>query len=303
MSQKSKLHLHSRNKNKLPYDLLSLLKIQPKLKSHVTLNKIGKQSINFSDSRAVKLLNEAILNHYYGIKHWEFPEENLTPPIPGRADYIHHIADVLAKENNNEIPFGDKITCLDIGVGASCIYPIIGVVEYGWNFIGVDVNKQSLESAEGIIAKNPTLKGKIKLRLQSKKQSIFKGIIKSEDQLDITICNPPFHATKEDALKGTRRKVKNLTGKNTKTPVLNFAGAKNELVYKGGELAFIQKMIEESKLYSKHIKWFSTLVSKQLNKRKVVKYLEQIGAKNIIEIPMQTGNKITRIIAWSFISK
>ena len=32
-----------------------------------------------------------------------FPNENLCPPIPGRADYIHHIADLLSINNNKQI--------------------------------------------------------------------------------------------------------------------------------------------------------------------------------------------------------
>jgi 23S rRNA (adenine1618-N6)-methyltransferase len=43
------------------------------------------------------------------------------PSIPGRADYIHYIADLLAESNNGIIPRSwDQ--GLDIGIGANCIY-------------------------------------------------------------------------------------------------------------------------------------------------------------------------------------
>src|SRR5690554_7204778 len=165
-----KSRLHPRNKNKNKYDLKALTKISRDLKSFIQPNKYGMESIDFSDARAVKSLNTAILNHYYGIKFWDFPAQNLTPPIPGRADYIHHIADLLAEGNSATVPTGDQITCLDIGVGASCIYPIIGVIEYGWNFIGADVDPKSIASSENIIKENPSLKGKIECRLQTRSE-------------------------------------------------------------------------------------------------------------------------------------
>lgn len=295
-----KSRLHPRNKNKNKYDLKALTKISRDLKSFIQPNKYGMESIDFSDARAVKSLNTAILNHYYGIKFWNFPAQNLTPPIPGRADYIHHIADLLAEGNSGTTPQGDQITCLDIGVGASCIYPIIGVIEYGWNFIGADVDPKSIASSENIIKENLSLKGKIECRLQTNPKNIFFGIMEKDEKIDITICNPPFHSSKEEALKGTRRKVKNLTGKNTKSPQLNFAGVSNELIFKGGEYVFIHNMIKESKAFAKNVTWFTTLVSKQSNLKGLHNALIKVGAKEVKEIPMGTGNKITRLLAWRY---
>ena len=295
-----KPQLHPRNKNRDRYDLKALSIAVPELKDLIKPNKFGDDSINFSNPKAVKLLNTAILNHYYGIKHWEFPDGNLTPPIPGRADYIHYIADLLAKNNSGEVPTGDKVTCLDIGTGASCIYPILGVTEYGWNFIGSDVEPKSIKSAESIINNNPTLKGKIECRLQRNREHIFQGIINTDDKIDIAICNPPFHSSHEEAQRGSRRKVKNLSGKNMKTPELNFAGLSNELIYEGGEYGFILNMIKESREFSKNIKWFTSLVSKQEHLKGLLLELEKVGASQIKNIPMGTGNKVTRIIAWTF---
>ena len=301
--QLEKSRLHSRNKNKDRYDLKALIHVIPKLKNYLVTNKFGVESLDFSNPVAVKLLNQALLYHYYGIKHWEFPDENLCPPVPGRADYIHYIADLLSTDNFGAIPKGNQITCLDIGTGASCIYPIIGVVEYGWNFIASDISPKSITSAQNIVNSNSSIKDKIKCKLQKSPKNFFHGIINKEDQIDLTICNPPFHASIEEAQKGTRRKIKNLTGKKTKTPTLNFAGINNELVYEGGEYQFIQHMITESKLFSKNCYWFSTLVSKQSNLKAISRLLKNIGALQVKTIPMGTGNKSSRIVAWTFLSK
>ena len=302
-NQQEKARLHSRNKNRERYDLSTLTISNPELKIYVKPNKFGVDSIDFSNPFAVKLLNKAILNHYYGIESWEFPDENLCPPIPGRADYIHHVADLLGENNFGTIPFGDKIVCLDVGLGASCIYPIIGVTEYDWKFIGSDIDPKSIASAQNIVNSNSLLKDKIECRLQKKPKDVFHGIIGKEDEIDLTICNPPFHSSIEDAQKGTRRKIKNLSGKKVKTPELNFAGISNELICDGGEYQFIQNMIRESKEISKNCYWFSTLVSKQSNLKGIYKLLEKIEADQIKTIPMGTANKSSRIVAWTFLSR
>jgi len=297
-----KVRLHARNRNRERYDLPALLIAKPRLKKYVKPNKVGEDSVDFSDPAAVKFLNKALLDYYYGIKTWEFPDENLCPPIPGRADYIHHIADLLGENNAEEIPTGGKVTCLDVGIGASCIYPIIGVIEYGWKFIGSDIDTKSLAAAQHIIDSNASLKDKIECRLQKNARDIFKGILGEKEQIDVVICNPPFHASLEDAQKGSRRKIKNLSGKKVKTPKLNFAGISHELIYKGGEQKFIKNMIWESRKLAKNCYCYSTLVSKQSSLKGIYSLLQKIEAEHIKTISMGTGNKSTRIVAWTFLT-
>ncbi len=298
-----KTRLHPRNKNKDRYDLPALVVAIPELAAHVKPNKFGEDSVDFSDPIAVKLLNRALLHHYYGIKNWEFPVDNLCPPIPGRADYIHHIADLLGEGNAEAIPKGKKVTCLDIGVGANCIYPIIGTIEYGWQFIGTDIDQRSIKSAKNIVNTNSALRGKVDCRLQTDPKAFFQGIIAGNEKIDLSICNPPFHSSAEDALRGTRRKVKNLSGKNTKSPTLNFAGVSKELIYKGGESVFIQNMIKESESFAKNCLWFSSLVSKESNLQWILEALEKTKATEVKTIPMGTGNKVSRIVVWTFLSQ
>lgn len=302
-SQHIKTSLHPRNRNREPYDLDALVKVNPELAKFIKPNKYGANSVDFADPAAVKMLNKSLLKHYYGINYWEFPDKNLCPPIPGRADYIHHMADLLSESNFGVIPTGQKISCFDVGTGASCIYPIIGVTEYGWNFIGSDIDRESIRSANRIVNSNTSLKNRIECRWQKNLKNIFSGVTGSRDIFDVSVCNPPFHASLEDAQQGTRRKVKNLSGRNTKKPTLNFAGVSNELIYEGGEYKFIDNMVWESKKRAKNCFWFSTLVSKQSNVKGIYKLLEKAKARHIKTIPMGTGNKITRIVAWTFLTK
>ena len=295
--------LHPRNKHRFNYDFAVLTTVFPPLKPFVSLNKYGNESIDFANPQAVKALNKALLNHDYGVENWDIPNAYLCPPIPGRAEYIHHIADILSASNSDKIPIGNQIRILDIGIGANCIYPIIGHREYDWQFVGSDVDTISIQSAEKIIASNVVLKGAIECRLQTSKEHIFKNIIQSDDFFDCTICNPPFHASLAEATKGTKRKLNNLGKAKQGKPILNFGGQNAELWCEGGEIAFINTLISESQMFKTQCLWFSTLVSKNENVGKVYASLKKAKVFEVKTITMEIGNKLSRIVFWSFFDK
>ena len=308
---KVKSRLHPRNKHRERYDFKQLINTCPDLAQFVKLNLYNDESIDFSNPEAVKMLNKALLKHFYDIENWDIPQGYLCPPIPGRADYIHHIADLLQSYNYGKIPKGEKIKCLDIGVGANCVYPILGNKEYGWSFIGTDIDPVAIENANKIIESNPQLQKQIELRLQNNPKDFFYGIInfvegssvKKDELIDVTMCNPPFHASLEEAQSGTLRKLSNLNQKKVTKAVLNFGGQNNELWCEGGEERFVREMIRESKKFSTSCFWFSTLISKQSNLKSAYKALEKAEAIEVKTIPMGQGNKTSRIVAWTFLTK
>lgn len=298
-----KTTLHPRNPHRFRYDFEKLISNFPQLKEFVFINEHNVETIEFSNPGAVKALNKAILISDYDIKNWDIPKNYLCPPIPGRADYIHYIADLLAESNNGIIPEGENIIGLDIGIGANCIYPIIGNETYQWSFVGTDIDEKALQNCKKIIANNPKLIDFISLQLQVEPRYIFKNIILPEDKFTFTICNPPFHASQDEATKATIRKINNLENTRTKDPILNFGGQNAELWCEGGEFAFITQMIYESVKYPLQVFWFTTLVSKKDNLRSIYKTLNKVGAVEIKTIEMAQGQKISRFVAWTFLSE
>lgn len=298
----TKPELHPQNKHRELYDFNALIKTCPDLASFVKPNKYNNLSIDFFNPQAVKMLNKALLKHYYEINYWDIPQNYLCPPIPGRADYIHHIAEFLNSDENifKKTAAGAKVKCLDIGVGANCVYPIIGSHEYDWTFVGSDIDAVAIQSAKKIIENNPSLHGKVELRLQENAAHIFTGIIQPNELFDLSICNPPFHSSAEEAQKSSGRKLRNLKQEKQPEKMLNFGGQNNELWYPGGEIKFIEQMILESKQFEKSCTWFSTLVSKESNLTHIYKALENIKAKAVKTIPMGQGNKNSRIVVWTF---
>ena len=303
MKKRSEKGLHPRNLHNSRYDFAALVKSTPELKDFVSENPYGDLSIDFSNPEAVVMLNRALLACFYAIDYWRIPEGYLCPPIPGRVDYIHYMADLLSRSFSGVVPVGSQVRGLDIGVGANCIYPAVASAIYGWRFVGSDIDAVSVRSAKEIVTRNVSLQDKIEIRKQEKPEYIFKEIITKTDRFDFTLCNPPFHRSPQEARKGTRRKNRNLHQDCAKKDALNFGGQSNELWCEGGEVAFVRKMINESKVQAKKVFWFSTLVSKKESLSAIYKALKGVGALEVETIEMQQGQKVTRIVCWTFLSK
>ena len=294
-----KENFHPRNRHRHRYNFPELIKACPELADYVSPNPFEDLSIDFADPNAVKSLNKALLKQFYTIGLWDIPEGFLCPPIPARADYIHYAADLLIGEDG-KLPKGKHIKVLDIGVGANCIYPLIGQYEYGWTFVGSETDQLANRSATNIIEANGLAKF-ISVRRQRSADHIFIDIINPGEKFSLSICNPPFHTSMKEAAEGTARKWKNL-GKNKQASTdLNFGGKNAELWCEGGEERFILKMIEESGQFAKSVQWFTSLVSKKETLAACYRALERVGAKEVRTIEMKQGQKESRILAWTYV--
>ncbi len=296
--------LHPRNRHRGRYDFPALIADCPELRAFVAVNQYGDESIDFANPAAVKTLNRALLAKFYGVKNWDVPAGYLCPPIPGRADYIHNLADLLDQSYRGKIP--EVVRVLDIGCGANCVYPLIGAAEYEWEMVGSEVDAVALKNAQQIVEANPQLN--IELRLQKIPAAMFLGIVQDGEYFDLTLCNPPFHASLEEATAGSQRKWKNLgkaphgkTATAQSAPVLNFGGQGGELWCEGGEEAFIQRMISESRQIGQRCLWFTSLVSKASSLPLLYRTLDKAGALDVRTIDMSQGQKQSRVLAWTFI--
>lgn len=299
---------HSRSLHRGAYDFDALVEASPKLRPFVTLSPKGEKTLNFADPKAVVALNQALLCHHYQVQNWSIPKGHLCPPVPSRADYLHHLADLLSETHDGKIPVGPKIKGLDIGAGTSCIYPLLGHSLYGWKFVATDISSQAINNIKLILASNPKHQKHIKTRFQKSPQSILKNLIKPDEKFDFTMCNPPFYSSAEEALLSSKTKVKNLNANKlkkgqTKTTIKenhpsNFGGKNAELWCPGGELEFIKNMIQESVDFKDQVGWFSSLVSQKSNLAPLRVYLKNLGFTQVREIQMKHGKKISHILAW-----
>jgi len=295
-----KNNLHPRSVHQGRYNLAALTDDLPELAAHVFKNKHDIVTIDFSDPKAVFFLNKALLVHHYKIKFWEIPSGYLCPPVPGRADYLHNIADLLAPRIGDKVPTGPKVKGLDIGTGASAIYPILGNRLFEWSFVATETDEVALKSAQRNIKENQEVVHNVTVVQQMNPAKVFEGIINFDDQFDFTMSNPPFHASPNEAVQATQRKIRNLGTKKSGKATRNFGGRAHELWTEGGEVKFIQSMILESRSYVNNCKWFTTLVSKKSNLPIFEKVLAQVSVKKQRIIEMGQGQKQSRILCWGW---
>lgn len=294
-----KNNLHPRNLHQGRYDLPELSSSLPELTKYVHKNKHDIVTVDFSNPAAVFYLNKALLAHHYSLKFWEIPKGYLCPPVPGRSDYLHYLTDLLAEDNSGEIPKGPQVRGLDIGTGASAIYPMLGHRLFGWSFLATETDEVALKAAIYNVKSNQeALKG-ITVIQQTDRSKIFTGIIKGKDRFDFTICNPPFHTSADEAVQATKRKLRNLRiKKKDGSKTRNFGGRAHELWTEGGELKFIQSMILESRNFKENCNWFTSLVSKKANLPILEKVLAQVSVKKQRVLQMGQGQKQSRILCW-----
>jgi len=241
-------------------------------------------------------LNQALLADAYGLS-WSLPRGALCPPIPGRSDYIHYLAELLAG-GDKDAPRGRAVRIIDIGSGANAIYPMIGASEYGWSFVATEIDQTAMRWARQIVRINRPIAALIEHRLQPDPMAVFAGVTKAGEHFDASMCNPPFHRSAKEAAAGSARKRKNLKLLNAET--LNFGGSAAELWCAGGEVGFIDRMIAESAARPALCRWFTTLVSNSEHLPTLRKSIKRAGATDVQTIDMAQGQKKSRVLAWTF---
>jgi hypothetical protein len=76
------------------------------------------------------------------------------------------VPDRLHRKQITDEPSGEQsIRVLDIGVGASCIYPLLGFRKFGWSFIGSDIDATSLQWARDNLSRNASLGAEDNIKL------------------------------------------------------------------------------------------------------------------------------------------
>lgn len=291
--------MHPNNLHQDPYPFPELIEAYPPLKAFVFTGEHGHHTIDFSNYEGVYSLNKAILLHQYGLKDYDVPAGYLCPPVPGRVDYLHHIADLIQQDT-----LAAPIKGLDIGTGANAIYSLLGHAVYNWHMIGADISETAVAAAKNNVLLSGFPEGKIEIRQQKDNALIFEGIIAKDEYYHFSMCNPPFHASEKEAGKAAFSKLKNLHNAHkemfqNKDVPLNFGGQANELWCNGGEALFIKRMIKQSLSFKNQVGWFTTLVSQKEHLAKIYKQLDKAKATHTT-LQMAHGNKKSRIVAWTF---
>jgi 23S rRNA A1618 N6-methylase RlmF len=234
--------------------------------------------IDFTDAEASKELTRIILKNDFNLE-WDMPLNHLIPPVMNRVNYIYWINDLIKIKCFNE-----NIKGIDIGVGASCIYPLLGTSIYGWKFLGTEIDKESVNFSNENIKRNK-LENEISIIYNDNNTLILNGIIPKDEIFDFCMCNPPFFSNE---LESERNNPKTIC-----------TGNKNELMTEGGELQFISQIITDSLLLKNQICWFTSMIGKKETLKSLKLKLNDLNINYYIT-EFINGNITRWGIAWSF---
>ncbi|KAL6782426.1 hypothetical protein ACKKBG_A06750 [Auxenochlorella protothecoides x Auxenochlorella symbiontica] len=307
-------------------DFGDLAQAYPYLRPFLVPRGTGRPSLNFRDPRACVALTRALLARDHGLR-WDLPPGHLAPPVTGRANYVHWVQDLLALS----APEGGEVCGLDVGTGANLIYPLLGAALAGWRFVGVDVSRAALRAARRLLDANTGVARRVTLRrvpMQPEQRAFFHGMeaapegpreegdggggergaasggaweevsardaagggilsaaLRAGEAFAFCMCNPPFFESLDEA------------GRN---PATAFGGTPLEMVYPGGEAAFVLSMLADSCTLRSHIHWFTTMVGKKSTLRALRGALARAGARVVRTTEFAQGRTSRWGVAWSW---
>lgn len=283
--------MHPRNRYKdQPPNFAHLASKYPEFKKHVSVSLSGRVSLNFKDPEAVRALTCTLLKEDFGLTI-DIPLERLIPTVPLRLNYIHWVEDILNYHSS------DKSTVrrgIDIGTGASCIYPLLGATLNGWYFLATEVDDICFNYAKKNVEQN-NLADLIKV-VKVPQKTLLMDALKEESDImyDFCMCNPPFFANQMEAQGVNSRNPRRPPPSSVNT------GGITEIMAEGGELEFVKRIIHDSLQLKKRLRWYSCMLGKKCSLAPLKEELQIQGVSKVAYTEFYQGKTMRWALAWSF---
>ncbi|KAK8206984.1 hypothetical protein IWZ01DRAFT_351626 [Phyllosticta capitalensis] len=261
-----------------------------------------------------------ILKKDYDIE-LDMPEDRLFP-TPSRALYVRWIASLLnstdpswyenfdPESSTQPCPRREEIAGLDIGTGASAIYPLLALrLHPQWFMYATEIDATSLRYAHDNLVANK-LDDRCRLLQRTPTQPFMPDADKlGRQHLDFVMTNPPFFASVQEwqaSLSGTGKE---------KPPDSVCTGARTEMVYEGegqgegesggggGDYDFALRLYRES-AQAEHVKaqWYSVMFGKKQSAQRFVAHLQTAQCLNFATFLLGAANRTRRwVVAWSWL--
>lgn len=289
MALSKSMHARNRYKDKPP-DFAYLASKYPDFKQHIQINLSGRVSLNFKDPEAVRALTCTLLREDFGLSI-DIPLERLIPTVPLRLNYIHWVEDLIGHQAS------DKSTLrrgIDIGTGASCIYPLLGATLNGWYFLATEVDDMCFNYAKKNVEQN-NLSDLIKV-VKVPQKTLLMDALKEESEIiyDFCMCNPPFFANELEA--------QGVNSRNSRRPPPSSVntGGITEIMAEGGELEFVKRIIHDSLQLKKRLRWYSCMLGKKCSLAPLKEELRIQGVPKVTFTEFCQGRTMRWALAWSF---
>ncbi|XP_038228306.1 RNA N6-adenosine-methyltransferase METTL16 [Dermochelys coriacea] len=289
MALNKSMHARNRYRDKPP-DFAYLASRYPAFRQHVQTSLSGRASLNFKDPEAVRALTCTLLKEDFGLTI-DIPLERLIPTVPLRLNYIHWVEDLIGHQD------GDKQVLrrgIDIGTGASCIYPLLGATLNGWYFLATEVDDMCFNYAKKNVEQN-NLSDLIKV-VKVPQKTLLMDALKEESEIiyDFCMCNPPFFANQLEA--------KGVNSRNPRRPPPSSVntGGITEIMAEGGELEFVKRIIHDSLQLKKRLRWYSCMLGKKCSLAPLKEELRIQGVPKVTHTEFCQGRTMRWALAWSF---
>ncbi|GLD71737.1 RNA N6-adenosine-methyltransferase mettl16 [Lates japonicus] len=244
------------------------------------------QSVNFKEPEAVRALTCTLLKEDFGLTI-EIPLERLIPTVPLRLNYIHWVEDLIDGQKQPR-------RGIDIGTGASCIYPLLGATMNGWYFLATEVDDICFDYATKNVDQN-NLSDLIKV-VKVPQKTLLMDALKEETEIiyDFCMCNPPFFANQLEA--------KGVNSRNSRRPPPSSVntGGVTEIMAEGGELEFVKRIIHDSLQLKKRLRWYSCMLGKKCSLAPLKEELRKQGVPKVTHTEFCQGRTMRWALAWSF---
>ncbi|KRY38751.1 Methyltransferase-like protein 16 [Trichinella spiralis] len=259
----------------------------PDFRQHCAIDIYGKVNFNFKNPDAIRALTNVLLKKDFGLSI-EIPPDSLVPRIPGRLNYIHWLQDLAASHFPDE-----SVRCIDIGSGASCIYPLLGAKVCGWKFIAVEKLPDAIECARKNVMKN-NLQNLISVVEVDGPINLYNVVeqLGAEMICSFCMCNPPFFDSQRKEGPG------NLSSPSRRpAPHSCTVGRHEEMFADGGEVtSMCETVFCQGKTQRWAVAWtFDETIHLQ-NDRKLEKMKEPV----LLQIPKSVSfhNSVECTAAW-----
>ncbi|KAL6471149.1 hypothetical protein MHYP_G00197990 [Metynnis hypsauchen] len=284
MALNKSMHPRNRYKDKPP-DFAYLASKYPDFQKHVQTNLVGRVMLNFKDPEAVRALTCTLLKEDFGLTI-EIPLERLIPTVPLRLNYIHWVEDLTEGQ-------GSPRRGIDIGTGASCIYPLLGASMNGWYFLATEVDDICYNYAKKNVEQN-NMADLIKVVKVPQKTLLMDALKEESFVYDFCMCNPPFFANQLEA--------KGVNSRNSRRPPPSSVntGGVTEIMAEGGELEFVKRIIHDSLQLKRRLRWYSCMLGKKCSLAPLKEELRKQGVPKVTHTEFCQGRTMRWALAWSF---
>lgn len=279
--------MHPRNRYKdKPPDFGYLASKYPDFQQHVHTSLTGRPVVNFKEPEAVRALTCTLLKEDFGLTI-QIPLERLIPTVPLRLNYIHWVEDLIDGQKQPR-------RGIDIGTGASCIYPLLGATMNGWYFLATEVDDICFDYATKNVEQN-NLSDLVKV-VKVPQKTLLMDALKEETEIvyDFCMCNPPFFANQLEA--------KGVNSRNSRRPPPSSVntGGVTEIMAEGGELEFVKRIIHDSLQLKRRLRWYSCMLGKKCSLAPLKEELRKQGVPKVTHTEFCQGRTMRWALAWSF---